>query len=73
LPAIRNTVRASTWESYERNIRRHLVPRLGHLPLQQLGPEHLNRIHADLLDGGRLDGLQESAAETVAALVFGAP
>jgi hypothetical protein len=56
LPAIRSTVRASTWESYERNIRRHLVPRLGHLALQQLGPEHLNRAYAELLDGGRLDG-----------------
>jgi Phage integrase, N-terminal SAM-like domain/Phage integrase family len=56
LPAIRSTVRPSTWESYERNIRRHLVPRLGHLPLQRLGPEHLNATYAELLQGGRLAG-----------------
>lgn len=56
LPAIRDTVRPSTWESYERLCRRHLVPRLGHLPLQQFGPEHLNRAYADLRQGGRLDG-----------------
>jgi Phage integrase, N-terminal SAM-like domain/Arm DNA-binding domain len=56
LPGIRNTIRASTFESYERNIRRHLVPRIGHVPLQRLGPEDLNRAYAELLDGGRLDG-----------------
>jgi integrase len=65
LPGIRRTVRASTWESYERNIRRHLVPRLGHLPLQQLGPEHLNRAYAELLEGGRLDGSGGLSARSV--------
>jgi integrase len=56
LPAIRSTVRSSTYESYERNIRRHIAPRLGTIPLQQLRPERLNAVYADLLDGGRLDG-----------------
>lgn len=56
LPGIRNTIRQSTYESYERNIRRHLVPRLGHHLLQQFGPEHLNTLYADLERAGRLDG-----------------
>jgi integrase len=56
LPGIRNTIRQSTYESYERNIRRHLVPRLGHHLLQRLGPEHLNTLYADLERTGRLDG-----------------
>jgi integrase len=68
LPAIRSTVRPSTWESYERNIRRHLVPRLGHLPLQHLGPEHLNRAYAELLDAGRLDGSGGLSVRSVAYL-----
>jgi integrase len=68
LPAIRSTVRASTWESYERNIRRHLVPRLGHLPLQRLGPEHLNAVYAELLQGGRLDGSGGLSVRSVAYL-----
>jgi integrase len=56
LAAIRHTVRASTWESYERSVRVHLVPRLGHIPLQRLGPEDLSRAYADLLRDGRVDG-----------------
>lgn len=38
LPAIRYTIRPSTWESSERLCRRHLIPRLAHVPLQQLYP-----------------------------------
>jgi integrase len=52
LPGIRGTVRPSTYESYERMIRVHALPRLGGVPLQRLGPEDLNRAYADL--GGHL-------------------
>ena len=68
LPAIRYTVRPSTWESYERNIRRHISPRLGHLPLQGLGPEHLNAVYAELLEAGRLDGTGGLSVRSVAYL-----
>lgn len=56
LPAIRATLRPSTWESYERNITSHVIPRIGHVYLQRLTPALLNTMYADLLDHGRLDG-----------------
>ncbi len=42
LPAITMTVRPSTHASYARNIRLHVVPRLGAVPLQKLDPMMLN-------------------------------
>jgi integrase len=54
LAGIRNTIRPATFESYERMLRIHVVPRLGHIPLQGLGPERLNALYSELLQGGRL-------------------
>lgn len=56
LPAIRATVEPSTHESYTRYLTRHVIPRIGGIPLQQLDAGILNRLYADLLDHGRLDG-----------------
>lgn len=38
-------------ESYRRNVRVHVVPQLGDVPLQQLKPSRLNSFYADLLAG----------------------
>lgn len=56
LPAARVELQPSTWESYARNLRLHVVPTLGAVPLQALDPSHLNRLYADLLADGRRDG-----------------
>ena len=56
LPAIRTTVEPSTLESYTRNLTLHVVPRIGSVGLQQVDAGLLNRLYADLLDHGRLDG-----------------
>lgn len=56
LPAIRATIEPSTLESYTRYLTRHVIPRIGAVPLQQLDAGTLNRLYADLLDHGRLDG-----------------
>lgn len=56
LPAIRTTVDASTWASYSRNVRLHVVPRLGGVGLQQIDAGMLNKLYAELLDHGRRDG-----------------
>lgn len=56
LPAIRATVEPSTHESYARYLHRHVIPRIGGIPLQQLDAGVLNKLYADLLDHGRLDG-----------------
>jgi integrase len=56
LPAIRTRVRPSTWDSYRRNVERHLVPRIGHKRLQRLTGDQLSGMYAELLTGGRRDG-----------------
>lgn len=56
LPAITTRVRASTWDSYSRNVRLHITPHLGSEPIQALTPARLNAFYADLLASGRVDG-----------------
>ena len=58
LPAVRRRLAESTWESYERNIRHHVEPRIGQLQLASLDGAVLNRLYADLLESGRLRGNQ---------------
>jgi len=53
LEAIRSTVRPTTHASYRHLIVGQVVPRLGSVPLRQLGPGHLNRVYAQLLTEGR--------------------
>jgi integrase len=56
LAAIRSSKKPSTFESYERLVRGHLIPRLGHVYLHQLSPAHLSAAYADMERSGRLDG-----------------
>lgn len=65
LPAMRARVRASTWDSYARNIRLHIVPALGGVALQALTPARLNEFYAALLEEGRKDGRGGLAPKTV--------
>lgn len=46
LPAIQSRVRASTWESYKRNVELHIIPRIGGIQLQILSAATLNRLSA---------------------------
>ena len=66
LPAMRASVRASTWDSYARNIRLHIVPALGGVALQALTPARLNEFYAGLLQDGRRDGRGGLAPKTCA-------
>ena len=58
LPAVRQDLARSTWESYERNIRNHVIPALGTVQLQQFDGAILNRFYATLLESGRKRGRQ---------------
>jgi integrase len=49
-------VRPDTWQDRDRNLRLHVVPHVGDVPLQDLGAAHLNRLYAELLHHGRVDG-----------------
>jgi integrase len=58
LPAVRRRLAESTYESYERNVRHHIVPNLGGVQLQALDGGALNRLYATLLTSGRKRGSQ---------------
>ncbi|MCE5255000.1 MAG: site-specific integrase [Actinomycetia bacterium] len=49
-------VRASTHQSYEANVRLHIVPAIGGMRVQDLTPTHLNSLYKRLLVHGRADG-----------------
>jgi len=44
-----------TVESYQSEIRRHLIPALGAIPLTQLQPQHLQKYYTRVLSQGRID------------------
>jgi integrase len=56
LPAKKAQLRASTFDSYRRNIEIHVAPAIGAVPLQRLTPEHLDALYAELLTSGRRNG-----------------
>lgn len=56
LPAIEASLAPSTFESYARNIRFHIVPRIGHEPLQGLTAARLNAFYGERSKSGRRDG-----------------
>ena len=56
LPAKRSQLRPSTFDSYERNVRNHVLPALGALPLQRITPEDLDALYAELLQSGKRGG-----------------
>lgn len=58
-------LRPSTRPAYEIAVEKHLVPRLGALPLQKLTPMHLNAVYAELLASGRRDGKGGLSARSV--------
>ena len=52
LPAKKTRLKPTTAGVYERNIRLHINPSIGHIPLQKLQPEDLDGLYAKLLCDG---------------------
>lgn len=52
LATVAPELRPATLYSYQRNVRLHVVERIGHVPLQSLDAGILNRLYADLLQPG---------------------
>lgn len=61
LAAIEPTVRESTLYSYARNLRLHVRPYIGSLPLTRVDAGALNGVYAALLARGRKDGHPQQA------------
>ncbi len=67
LPAMRTTIKPATLSSYRGHVTPYLVPRLGHIRLQELTADDLQRCYADLLtDGRRQHGGGPLSTKTVA-------
>ncbi|MCA1706855.1 MAG: site-specific integrase, partial [Actinobacteria bacterium] len=56
LPMMRTQVKFSTWDSYRRNLEKHVLPVLGGKQLQQITAGHLNTLYRSLLTGGGRKG-----------------
>ena len=56
LPSKRTRVTPSTANSHERNIRLHINPNIGAIPLQRLQPEDLDELYVKLLTDGNRNG-----------------
>ncbi|MGO8685156.1 MAG: hypothetical protein ACLQUT_11340, partial [Thermoleophilia bacterium] len=56
LPAIKGTLRPTTYASYEMHVQGHIIPALGALPLAKLTAPAINAFYASLLEDGRTNG-----------------
>jgi len=50
--SVKDTVKQTTYESYERIIRVHLVPTQGRIQIKNLSPTHVRRLYREKLDSG---------------------
>jgi integrase len=53
IESIKNRVRPSTFQGHETMVRVHLVPRLGHIRLNKLMPEHITRAWDKMIKDGK--------------------
>lgn len=58
-------IRPTTWQGYETVIRVHIKPAIGHIPLRQLQPSHLQKLYNEKAAQGRVDGKGGLSARTV--------
>lgn len=65
LPAVRSTVRPSTFATYETVVNCYLKKNIGSLPLQAITPLTLRTLYADLLATGRKNGKDGLSPATV--------
>jgi integrase len=49
---VRGSVRANTCASYERQVRRYIIPAIGRVKLERLTPAHVQHLYRDMQDRG---------------------
>jgi len=65
LPAVKATIRPSTYNSYVQHVDCHIVPHIGTVKLQKLSGSQVNALYAKLADTGRKDGKSGLSAMTI--------
>src|SRR3989440_10397068 len=61
-------IRIGTYDTYRAILRNHIVPSLGHIPLQKLTPQHLQAFYTEKLD----EGLSTGTVKCFHAILHGA-
>ena len=56
LPAVKATIRPSTYNSYAQHVECHIAPHIGAVKLQKLSGSQINALYAKLAESGGLDG-----------------
>ena len=65
LPAIRATIRPTTYSSYACHVETHIIPTLGRLPLKKITGANINVFYAKLLARGEQEGERTMSPSTV--------
>jgi len=65
LPAVKATIRPSTYGSYVQHVDCHIVPHIGTVKLQKLSGSQINALYAKLGESGRKDGKKGLSPMTI--------
>jgi integrase len=65
LPAVKSTIRPSTYGAYVQHVECHIVPHIGAVKLQKLSGSQVNALYARLAESGKKDGKQGLSAMTI--------
>jgi len=65
LPAVKATIRPSTYNSYVQHVDCHIVPHIGSVKLEKLTGGRSNALYAELAQSGRKDGQRGLSARTI--------
>ncbi len=65
LPAVKATIRPSTYNSYVQHVECHITPHIGSVRLQQLSGSQVNGLYAKLAERGRKNGRSGLSPRTI--------
>jgi integrase len=65
LPAVKATIRPSTYGSYAQHVECHIVPHIGTVKLQKLSGSQVNALYAKLAETGKKDGKKGLSPMTI--------
>jgi integrase len=71
-PAVRSSLRRTTWSAYRTYVNSYVIPIIGETRLQDLTPQRLNLLYAHLLEAGRVKrrgGLEPKTVRNVHAMM----
>jgi integrase len=65
LPAVKATIRPSTYNSYVQHVECHIAPHVGSVKLQKLSGSQVNALYAKLAESGKRDGKKGLSPMTI--------